>query len=115
MFAAKVVVLEPNLTKSVETDIGFCFLKKYVAKIYLRSSLSLCSIHIGGEIIDPDFRGNLRVIMSNFSSNKIHFNVRDRIAQVLFQKKEHPDFIEVANFDDFFTKRGDKGFGSTGI
>ena len=53
--------------------------------------------------------------MSNFSSNKIHFNVRDRIAQVLFQKKEHPDFIEVANCDDFFTKRGDKGFGSTGI
>ena len=114
MFAAKVVVLEPNLTKSVETDIGFCFLKKYVAKIYLRSSLSLCFIHIGGEIIDPDFRGNLCVIMSNFSSNKIHFNVRDRIEQVLW-KKEHPDFIEVANFDDFFTKGGDKGFGSTGI
>ena len=53
--------------------------------------------------------------MSNFSSNRVEFNVGDRITQVLFQKKEYPDFIEVANFDDIFTKRGDKGFGSTGI
>ena len=93
MFAAKVVVLEPNLTKSVETDIGFCFLKKYVANIYSRSSLSLRSIHIGGGIIDPDFRGNIGVIMSNFSSNRLEVNVVDRISQVLFQKKKRTQIL----------------------
>ena len=92
LFPAKPVVLEPNSTRSVETDIGFCFSIKYVTNIYSRSSLSLRSIHIGGGIIDPDFRGNTGVIMSNFSSNRLEFNVVDRIAQVLFQKKRGPRF-----------------------
>ena len=38
-------------------------------------------------MIDSDFRGNMRVIMSNFSSNRTEFNVGDRIAQVFFRKR----------------------------
>ena len=51
LFAAKSVVLEPNATRSVETDLVFCFPKNYVAKIFPRSSLSLRSIHVGGRIV----------------------------------------------------------------
>ena len=51
LFAAKSVVLEPNATRSVETDLVFYFPKNYVAKIFLRSSLSLRSIHVGGRIV----------------------------------------------------------------
>ena len=105
LFAAKPVVL----------DTGFCFSKKYVAKIYPRSSLSLRSVFVGGGIIDSDFRGNTRVILSNFSSSRVESNIGDRIAQVLFQKKEDPDFVEVSSFDDFPTKRGADGFGSIRI
>ena len=115
LFTAKPVVLEPNSTRSVETDIGFCFSKKYVAKTYPRLSFSLRSVFFGGGMIDSDFRGNMRVILSNFSSSRIEFNVGDRIAHVLVQKKEDPDFVEVSSFDDFPIKRGADGFGSTGI
>ena len=115
LFAAKPVVLELNATRWVETDTGFCFSKKYVAKIYPRSSLSLRSVFVGGGIIDSDFRGNTRVILSNFSSSRVESNIGDRIAQVLFQKKEDPDFVEVSSFDDFPTKRGADGFGSIRI
>lgn len=48
LFTAKTVLLEPNAMRSLETDIGFCFSKKYVAKIYPRSSLSLRSVFAGG-------------------------------------------------------------------
>ena len=115
LFAAKPVVLEPNLTRSVEIDIGFCFSKKYIGKIYPRSSLSLHSIFDGGGMIDSDFRGNIHVILCISSGSRVEFNVGDRIAQVLFQIKEVVDFVEVSSFDDFPTKRRDKSFGSTGI
>ncbi len=36
----------------------------------------------------------------------------DRIAQILIQKVEDVDFIEVENLDE--ADRGDSGFGSTG-
>ena len=71
LFAAKCAVLEPGATRFVETDIGFCFSEKYVAKIYPRSSMSLKSIFLGGGILDSDYRGNVRVIIHNLSSNRI--------------------------------------------
>lgn len=67
LFVGKNVVLEAGTTRSVETDTGFCFSKKYVAKFYLRSSVSLWSILLGGGIIDSDYRGNIRIILHNFS------------------------------------------------
>ena len=44
---------------------------------------------------DSDFRGNVRVILSNFSSHSVELNAGERIAKIIFQKKEDPDFVEV--------------------
>ena len=101
LFAAKTVLLEPNAMRLLETDIGFCFSKKYAAKIYPRSSLSLRSVFAGGGMIYSDFRGNIHVILSSFSSSRVEINIGDRIGQVLFQRKEEPNFVEVSSFDDF--------------
>ena len=111
-FAAKPVVLESNSTISVEADIGFCFSKNKtkVTKSYPRSSLSLLSAFVRGGMIDSDFRRNVRVILSNFSSSGVEFNAGDRIAKAIFQKMEDPDFVEVFSLYDFPTKRGADGF-----
>ena len=77
LFAAKSVVLEPNTTISVKTDLGFCFSKKCVAKIFPRSSLSLRSIHVGGGIVDADYTVNMRVTLTNRSNNRVEFNTGD--------------------------------------
>lgn len=113
-FAARCVTLEPGPTRSVETDLGFCFSKKYMARIYLRSSLSLQSVLIGGGVVDSNYRGNTRVIMTNLSDRTIEFETGDRIAQVLFMAKEEAELEEVSSLDDFQTDRGSKGFGSSG-
>ena len=89
LFAARNVVLEPASTRSVETDIGFCFYNKYVAKIYPWLSVSLKSVLVGGGILDSDFRGNVRVILHNFSANRVEFNTGDRIAQVRIIARNH--------------------------
>ena len=111
-FAEKPVVLESNSTISVKADIGFCFSKKKkkVTKSYPRSSLCLLSAFVRGGMIDSDFRRNVRVILSNFSSSGVEFNAGDRIAKAIFQKMEDPDFVEVFSLYDFPTKTGADGF-----
>ena len=86
LFGAKSVILEPNPTRSVETDLGFCFPKKYITKIYPRSSLPLRLILFGEGIVDADYRGNMRVKLTNLAGNRVGFNTGGRITQVLFQK-----------------------------
>ena len=85
-----------------------------MARIYPRSSQSLKPILIDGGVVDSDDRGNVRVIMTNLSDSTIEFETGNRIAQVLFIKKEDVQFEEIYNFDDFQTDRGSKGFGSSG-
>ena len=41
--------------------------------------------------------------LDNFSQKRFEFNTGDLIAQILFQKKESPDFIEVTDFDKYPT------------
>ena len=111
LFAARCVTLEPGATRSIETDLGFSFNKKYMARIYPGPSLSLQSIFPGGEVVDSDYRGNVRVILTNLSNRTKEIETGDRITQVLFVRKEDPEFEEVESFNE--TSRGTKGFGSS--
>lgn len=52
--------------------------------------------------------------MTNLSQRMIEIETGDRIAQMIFFKKEDVDFVEVDEFDDK-TYPDTKGFGSTGI
>jgi len=62
--------------------------------------------------IDPDYRGELRVIMQNLGPAPVQIRRGDRIAQLVFQRFETPVVEEVENVSN--TVRGDGGFGSTG-
>ena len=112
LVAARCVTLEPNVTRYIETDLGFSFSKKYMARIYLRSGLSLQSTFLGGGVVDADNRGNVRVILTKLSDRTKEIETGDRIAQVVFVRKEEVEFEEVATFDE--TDRVTKSFGSSG-
>ena len=68
----------------------------------------------GGGVIDSDYGGNTSVILTNFSSWSVDIEKGDRIAQIMFLKKEEVEFEEVNEFDNR-TVRDTKGFGSTGL
>ena len=70
------------------------FAKKYVCRLYPRSDLSLKPLSLGG-VVDSDYRDNVSVILTNFSSWKIDIEQGDRIAQMTVLKKEEVDFAEV--------------------
>lgn len=63
--------------------------------------------------IDPDYRGELKVLMQNTGPDGVAIRRGDRIAQLVFARFEAPTISEAATLTD--TERGGGGFGSTGV
>ena len=62
--------------------------------------------------IDPDYRGELKVIMQNLGKGRFTLERGERIAQLVFARFETPEVREVEELSS--TERGSGGFGSTG-
>ena len=92
--------------------MGLNLQKKYVGRLYRRSGLSCKPVILGGGVIDSDFRRIACLILTNLSQRVIEIETGDRIAQMLFFRKEEAEFVEVDELDK--TELGVKGFGSTG-
>lgn len=63
--------------------------------------------------IDPDYRGELRVLVQNLGPDRIELRRGSRIAQLVFSRFVTPEIDETVVVSD--TKRGERGFGSTGV
>jgi dUTP pyrophosphatase len=63
--------------------------------------------------IDADYRGEVRVILVNLSSEGFTIKNGDRIAQMIIAKHERATMVEAHNLSE--TSRGEGGFGHTGI
>jgi dUTP pyrophosphatase len=62
--------------------------------------------------IDADYRGEIKVILINLSSETQVIENGDRIAQMVFQKVEQVEWLSVDTIDP--TERNTGGFGHTG-
>lgn len=63
--------------------------------------------------IDPDYRGELKVLMQNLGTEAVDLVRGDRIAQLVFHRFETPAIQEADDITS--TDRGSGGFGSTGV
>lgn len=62
--------------------------------------------------IDSDYRGEIKVILANFSNEDVIIERGTRIAQLVVARHESVEWNVVDSLDD--TTRGEGGFGSTG-
>lgn len=109
------VLIQPGETKLISVGIKTEFTTGYAALIYARSGLAtkkgLAPANKVG-VIDADYRGEWFVALHNHSNSIQTIEDGERIAQVLFQEVEHPEFVEAEELSE--TERGEGGFGSTG-
>ena len=83
-------------------------------RIAPRSGLALKKfIDVGAGVVDEDYRGELGVVLFNFGEEDFEINMGDKIDQLIFEKIKTPEIVEVDTLEE--TRRGGKGFGSTGI
>jgi dUTP pyrophosphatase len=97
----------------VSTGIGFQLPNGVYGRVAPRSGLTVKhGIHIGAGVIDPDYIGEVKVAMFNLGLHPVEFKKGDRIAQLILERCEVPDVVEVDILVS--TSRGEGGFGSTG-
>lgn len=110
------IVLGPLQRTLIQTDLYMAIPEGYELQIRSRSGLALkngifCLNSPG--TIDADYRGNVGVILANFSDTPFIINPGDRIAQAVLNKFEKIEWKEVTTLDE--TERGTGGFGHSGI
>ncbi|MFM7770648.1 MAG: dUTP diphosphatase [Bacteroidota bacterium] len=99
----------------IPTGLFFEIPVGYEAQIRPRSGLAFkqgVTVLNSPGTIDADYRGEIKVLLVNLSSEKFIIKSGERIAQVVFAKHEQIQWIESIGLNE--SKRGDGGFGSTG-
>ena len=102
--------------KIVPTGLFIALPVGYEAQIRPRSGLALkhgITVLNSPGTIDADYRGELMVLLINFSSESFTVNDGERIAQMVVAKHEQVAFEQVEMLDE--TERGAGGYGHTGI
>jgi len=109
------VVIKAGERKLISTGLAFEIPKGYEIQIRPRSGLAykhgITVLNTPGTI-DSDYRGEIKVLLINHSNEDFEIKVGERIAQAVIKEVIQAEFEEVEVLSE--TKRGEKGFGSTG-
>ena len=115
LFATEDNVIRPLDRKLIGTGIKLTMPEGMEGQIRSRSGLAskygVFVLNSPGTI-DPDYRGEVKVLLANLGHLPFDISEGDRIAQLVFSKYETPSFN--ANSISHY-ERGEKGFGSSGI
>tara|TARA_R110002051_G_scaffold150956_1_gene223517 strand:+ start:53 stop:649 length:597 start_codon:yes stop_codon:yes gene_type:complete len=107
-------ILHKHTHKLIRTGISMSIPRGYVGLIWPRSGLAYKhGLDVFAGVIDSGYRGDVGVVLYNSQFGDYHIEAGDRIAQIIFQKIEDFELIEVPRLNE--TDRNNEGFGSTGI
>jgi dUTP pyrophosphatase len=116
LYAAEEQTLQPGERKLISSGIKIAVPNGYEAQVRPKSGLALkhgLSIVNTPGTIDEQYRGIVKIILINHSTEPYTVEKDKKIAQMVINKIEHPDIEEVTELDE--TSRGEGGFGSTGL
>ncbi|WP_028896999.1 dUTP diphosphatase [Prevotella sp. HUN102] len=110
------ITLHPMERKLVPTGLHIALPVGFEAQVRPRSGLALkygITVLNTPGTVDADYRGEIMVLLINFSSEDFVINAGERIAQLVIARHEQAEFEEVEVLDE--TERGAGGYGHTGV
>ena len=113
LYAAVAVTIARGRTLPVGTGIALEFPSEYGALVEDRSGLAMKGVTTLAGVIDPGYRGEIKVVVTNLSPAVVEIAVGDRIAQLRLVRRVEARFEDVEELVD--APRGAAGFGSTGV
>jgi dUTP pyrophosphatase len=116
LVAAEDVEIAPGERSVVPTGMAIALPDGFAAFVHARSGLAaragLALVNAPGTI-DSGYRGEIKVIVVNLDPREpIRLRRGDRLAQLIVQRVEHAEFVEVEELP--VSVRAEGGFGSTG-
>ena len=130
LFSTQYETLEPFQRKLISTGINIEIPEGFYGRVAPRSGLACKKgVDVMAGVIDSGYRGEIKVLLINFSFegynlkpnaleamfgsiNKINIKPGDRIAQLIIEKCHSAEWKSVNSLEK--SKRGEKGFGSSG-
>ncbi len=109
------LVVQPMQRLLVSTGLYIALPAGYEAQIRPRSGMAYkkgISVANAPGTIDADYRGEIKVLIINFSKEEVEIQDGERIAQMVVAKHETVTWQAVEDLEN--TERGSGGFGSTG-
>lgn len=114
LYALDGTIVPKHTHKLIKTGIALDIPKGYVGLVWPRSGLAYkFGLDVFAGVIDSGYRGDVGVILFNSQYSDYHVEAGDRIAQIVLQKVENFDLVEVEDLENN-TLRGTGGFGSSG-
>lgn len=110
------ITLHPMERRLIPTGLHIALPKGMEAQIRPRSGLALkhgITVLNSPGTIDADYRGEVMVLLINFSDKDFVINDGERIAQMVIARYEQVEFKTVEELDE--TERGEGGYGHTGV
>ena len=107
--------LQPGETTLVPTGIRIAVPEGFEAQVRPRSGLAIkheIGILNSPGTIDSDYRGEVKIVITNFGKKEFIVRRGDRVAQLVISPVVRAIWEEVNSIDE--TERGEGGFGHTG-
>jgi dUTP diphosphatase len=109
--------LAPGERRVVPTGVAIALPPGLAGLVVPRSGLAArhgISVVNGPGLVDPNYRGELRVILVNLGAERFEAQAGDRIAQLLLVPFVAPAVRVVEELPPSPDERGENGFGSSG-
>ena len=104
--------IKPLETVCIGLGIGFEVPEGFAGLFCTRSSMAKRGLIISPSLLDPKYRGESHLILTNASNNTYHFEKDDRICSFVCFSILNPIIEVVDELPE--SDRGDKGLGSSG-
>lgn len=113
LLARTEIELSSGEWKDIPTGLAMEIPEGYAGLIWDKSGIAIKNgLKTLGGVIDSGYRGEVKVGIANLSDKTYKFEKGQKVAQMIIQKIERPEIVEVLELSE--TSRGDKGFGSSG-
>lgn len=131
ILSAEATTIEPYAHVSIPTGVALELPDGYMARVSSRSGFAFgkgalppsdtdtipldkaSHVYAFHGTIDPSYRGEVRVLLMNFSPYRVVVPENARIAQLVIIRVELPPILDVTELSE--SERGERGFGSSGI
>jgi dUTP pyrophosphatase len=116
LYACENDIVKAHTRKLIPTGLAMSWHgpheKEYYMRIAPRSGLAVKhSIDIGAGLCDFDFTGEYKICFINNGDEDYYISKHDRIAQMVLERINRVEVVEVTHLDE--TVRGEGGFGSS--
>jgi dUTP pyrophosphatase len=112
LYSVEEVTFHTGDVRAIAIGIALEFPPGYGALVADRSGLAMKGLTTFAGVIDPGYRGELKVIAAYFGAAPLVLKAGDRVAQLRIVERLGAEFREVEDLG--ISERAHRGFGSTG-